>query len=113
MRQGIMLTGLGTHKFKAALESILAIHAMFARQVAGNQLQKWTPSAFRSYRTVGIWNRYFSQPREAMAMPTIPFLPALDPHGILASSNKGNLLHTADNQVLYFQRVAKPTKGYK
>jgi len=56
LRQAIQLTGLDTHKYKAALEGIAAIHTTFTKYMRSDKLQAWTPDTFHEWSTVGAGN---------------------------------------------------------
>jgi hypothetical protein len=111
MRQAVTLTGLGTHKFKASLESILFIHAMFAKHVGKDRLAAWIPGYFQEHRTVEVWNRYFDHP--SLSSSAIPFHPFVDPQGLLKSIIDGRLLHTEENEVRYYQAAKRADGKFK
>jgi hypothetical protein len=106
LRQAIQLTGLDTHKYKAALEGISAICSTFAKHMRSDKLQDWTPDAFGEWMAVGAGNRYFSTGTIAATAEVVPFNDLVDPDGILASVDS-KYRHTVDNEVGYFQREKK------
>ena len=114
LRQAITLTGLGTHKFKAALEGIQMIHSIFSKEPGLTQLEKWSPGYFQEHHTTNLWNRYFTSSMQSGShQPNIAFDKFVDPNGVLASVMGGHLMHTQDNHVEYYQRVEKSTNKFK
>lgn len=55
-------------------------------------------------------NQYFSQHEDTDALKPVPFSDDVDPYGILQGIEEG--IHTADNEVQYFERIAKGEKLY-
>jgi hypothetical protein len=111
MQQTVTLTGLGTHKFKAALESILFIQSLFEKEIQSVKLASWSPGNFQDQLTVDLRNRYFAG--SAFATTVVPFDTQVDPDGLLNSIAGGSLLHTEENRVRYFQRVEKTENKFK
>jgi hypothetical protein len=112
LRQAIQLTGLDTHKFKAALEGISAISSIFAKYMRSDKLQDWTPDRFQEWTMVGAGNRYFSTGAIAASAEVVPFNNLVDPDGILASVDS-KYHHTVDNEVGYFHREQKDDGGFQ
>jgi hypothetical protein len=112
IRQAIQLTGLDTHKYKAALEGISAICSIFTKHMRSDTLKDWTPDMFQEWIVVGAGNRYFSTGAIAASAEVVPFNNLVDPDGILASVNS-KYRHTVDNEVGYFQRVAKDDGSFR
>ena len=112
MRQAVTLTGFGTHKFKAALESIMFIHSMFAKEIGTTKMDNWSPKYYHGQQTVQSWNRYFTGWKDADLIPH-PFNELVDPNGILGSLDGGNLVHTVDNEVKYFERTERKNGSFK
>jgi hypothetical protein len=112
IRQAVQLTGLETHKYKAALEGISAICSTFAKHMRSDKLQDWTPDMFREWIVVGAGNRYFSTGAIAASAEVVPFNNLVDPDGILASVDS-KYRHTMDNEVGYFQRETKDDGSFR
>ncbi|KAH9953324.1 hypothetical protein BGW80DRAFT_1468665 [Lactifluus volemus] len=108
LRQGITLVGLGTPTFTKALEAIDHIHSQFDRHLQEGTLETQTATIRGDGVSdeFSIWNRYLTPSREAKGMQAIPFLPGVDPTGILRDMAQENCnytyVHTEDNQVHYF-----------
>jgi hypothetical protein len=113
MRQGVTLAGLNTHKFKMAMESLTFIHSILAKEVIGEVSDSWFPGNFRGEPTVTCSNRYFMSSTSTSATSPEPFHPLVDPKGILAALASNKLVHTASNQVKYYERIEQHNKGYK
>ena len=107
LRQAIQLTGLDTHKFKAALEGIASICFTFSKFMRSDPLQEWTPDTFREWSAVGAGNRYFSTGAIAASAEVVPFNDLVDPDSVLALVDSNKYHHTIDNEVGYFQREKK------
>jgi hypothetical protein len=112
IRQAIQMTGLDTHKYKAALEGISAICSTFAKYLRSDKLQDWNPDMFNEWIVVGAGNRYFSTGAIAASAEVVPFNDLVDPNGILASVDS-KYRHTVDNEVGYFQRKTKDDGGFQ
>jgi hypothetical protein len=108
LRQGITLVGLGTPTFTKALEAIDHIHSQFDRHLQEGTLETQTATIRGDGVSdeFSIWNRYLTPSREAKGTQAIPFLPGVDPTGILRDMAQENCnytyVHTEGNQVHYF-----------
>ena len=55
---------------------------------------------------LGMWNRYFTLAHKAKDMQAIPFLPRVNPTGVLCNMAQEDsncmYIHTEDNQVHYY-----------
>ena len=107
LQQAIQLTGLDTHKYKAALEGIATIHTTFTKYMRSDKLQPWTPNTFREWSALNAGNRYFSTGEIAASSEAVPFHDLVDPDGVLAAVDSHKYLHTIDNDVGYFERQKK------
>src|SRR3954454_24111698 len=81
LRQAVTVTGLGTHKFKAAVEGILQICNMFENSTT--KTVTWEPGQYKSDSTVESWNRYLTNVNRNSSI--VPLCPAVDPKQILTS----------------------------
>lgn len=89
-----------------ALQSITDIHAHFDRQFEEGILEHIPelPSGAADGETIALWNRYLTPVGEAGGTASAPFLPGMDPKGILHDMIRSGLyIHTEDNQVHYFE----------
>ncbi|KAH9970052.1 hypothetical protein BGW80DRAFT_1173423, partial [Lactifluus volemus] len=108
MRQGVTLVGLGTPTFTRALEAIENIYSHFDRHLQEGTLDKHSTTVRGDGVSdeLSMWNRYFTPLREAKGTQAIPFLPGVDPSGILYNmaheDNNYRYIHSEDNQVQYF-----------
>ena len=100
------LSGLGSAKFKDAVSAILKIHQYFQQHCPEGQMDGWEPRKERGYPVVSAGARYLSTKANTSSEQVIPLSEVIDPIGILARAVPGGL-HTQENQVLYFERVAK------
>lgn len=62
----------------------------------------WVPNMRDGFLTLDFATRYFSTSRTAEAMP---FDEAVDPLGILAGVASDAFRHTAENEVIYHEKV--------
>ncbi|KAF8236765.1 hypothetical protein L208DRAFT_1250718 [Tricholoma matsutake] len=108
LHQSITLTGLGSPTFSSALSAVKTIYDCFDRQFEEHTLDPWTESEVADGipESIDLSNRYFTPATEAGGMKDTPFLPGIDPKGILQSMGQGDrtlsFVHTKDNQVHYF-----------
>jgi len=108
LRQGVTLSGLGSPTFESALQAIKAIHSRFDRQFEEGVLEVWAEHEPGETETdsIGLWNRYLTPAREAEGTQAAPFLPGVDPKGILRGMAQEDstcfYAHTEDNQVHYY-----------
>jgi hypothetical protein len=96
------LTGFDTHKFKAALEGIMALHDKLAKSVGTDKLLPWMPGSFQEWKTVYASNNYFVSGRHVANAEAEPFSPLVDPLGLLARVDQSRHRHTRENKVGYF-----------
>jgi hypothetical protein len=108
----VTLTGLDTHKFKAALEATALVSDLFARHIGPGRFEEWIPDAFRQWRAISISNKYFST-RSSAGTDLAPINPLVDPGGIIASLGELGYRYTVDNEVGYFERVKTPDGNFK
>ena len=91
-----------------AVEAIGDIHSHFDRQFQEGTLEEYSKDSNGSEKVdqLDMWNRYFTPAREAKDMVAMPFLPGVDPQGILRGmsqeDNTSTYIHTEDNQVHYY-----------
>ena len=70
---------------------------------------------FEEFLSIEMSNRYFTPRRgRAPGADEIPFSMDVDPHGLLAMASGKGFFHSADNEVLYFEKVLEERgEGYK
>ena len=98
------LTGLGSSKFNANVESILALCTLLSQKISLDCLEPWTPHFDQhEYLNLEFMNRYFSSRRSSQEV--INFSDQVDPRGSLKlMASKNNWVHTLDNEVKYYER---------
>lgn len=104
LKQSISISGLGTDTFNDAITSLYLLQTALTAHIPPQSLIPWAPSFFQDFPSIDISNRYFSKKKDALEAP-IPFGLDVDPHGLLAHLIQGDLAHTSDNEVLYYQRI--------
>jgi hypothetical protein len=113
MRQAVTLAGFHSHKFNMAMENLCFIHSILAKEVKGDASNSWFPGNFCGEPTITCSNRYFISSTSASATSSQPFDSLVDPNGILASLASDKLVHTASNQVQYYEQAEQSNKGHK
>jgi hypothetical protein len=103
MRQGVVLTGLGTQFFNDGIKSILAIEDIFSRQLGENNMVPWKNGSYLDWETVYASNRYFTSRRNHPNLQPIPFDNLVDPDGTLAELVGNDRVHCSDNVVEYYE----------
>lgn len=99
-----MLSGLGSETFNDAIAGIYTLQSLLAAHVPAQTLIPWAPSFYQEHLSIDLANRYFSRRKDVLE-PAIPFGDGVDPHGILNSLMQDDLVHTSDNEVLFYQRL--------
>ena len=105
LRQSIQLTGLNTPLFNLCIESLVNIHGKFSRKLTVDGFEPFKVDSFGSFPCLNISTRYFTSRKDDSQSLAIPFNPAVDPRGILASMSTTAYFHGEDNQVLYYAAV--------
>ncbi len=100
-----MLSGLNTEAFNDVIATIYSLQTLLAAHIPSQSLSPWSPSLFQEYPSIDLSNRYFSRKRDSLE-PSIPFALGVDPQGLLSHLLQDDLVHTSDNEVQYYQRLA-------
>ena len=105
------ITGLGSEYFNKVIDGIIGIHELLNRQFKENDMELWQPSVHEDMPAINVNNRYFTPKRDCPCVQPVPFLPMVDPKGVLSSlaNNSSDFIHTNENQVHYFEHVADST----
>jgi hypothetical protein len=103
MRQGVVLTGLGTPIFHDGIESILTIEDIFSRQLGENNMVSWNNGTYLDWETVYASNRYFTSRQNHPNLQAVPFDRLVDPDGTLAGMAGNDRVHCSDNVVEYYE----------
>jgi hypothetical protein len=88
------------------LEGILLMHDLFQRSLPEGSLEKWQPGVSSGHRSIEAANRCFTPIKFCSDSAPIPFHSLVDPKGVLAALNDRDHVHSSDNEVRYFERVA-------
>jgi hypothetical protein len=78
---------------------------MFLRQFKDGLFENWQPSAFGGGHAIDTSNRYFTSRCRDLQAESIPIYKDIDPHGILLELSGDDLVHCAENQVLYYEAL--------
>ena len=91
------------------MANIAEVHALFGRVVGNDRLQACAIyTTFDGAAAVEMSNRYFTPKNEVPdAGAAIVLSEDVDPLGSLSRAAGTGYLHTADNQVYYFERQMK------
>jgi hypothetical protein len=103
MRQSVAVTGLGTTAFDDAIQSILAIEDVFARQVGEKKMVPWKRGTYQEWDSMDISNRYFTHRRTDRNIQPVPFDRLVDPDGTLEALAGEDKVHGMDNVVEYYE----------
>jgi hypothetical protein len=76
---------------------------MFSRQFKEGLFENWQPSVFAGGHAIDVSNHYFTSRRRDSGAVSIPIHKEIDPHGILLELASDDLIHCAENQVLYYE----------
>ncbi|KIM90321.1 hypothetical protein PILCRDRAFT_31490, partial [Piloderma croceum F 1598] len=107
LRQAVTLTGLGTEKFEQSVDAFIQIHTMFSRIFKDGILDPWLLSAFGDHNAVDISNRYFTSRHQNPTAVQLSFHELVDPDRILVNMAVGDLVHSEENDVQFFELVSK------
>ena len=113
MRQAVTITGLSIAGYDRVMNGISAIHALFSRQFKENTLEIWQTDSCEEHQAIAIANQYFTHRSHCPGVASVPFHSTVDPHGRLADISNDKLIHTEDNEVLYFKQVNNETNSTK
>lgn len=99
-----MLSGLGSETFDNAIAGIYTFQSLLAAHVPAQTLTPWSPSFYQEHPSIDLSNRYFSRRKDTLEA-AIPFGDGVDPHGTLSGLMQDDLVHTSDNEVLFYQKL--------
>jgi hypothetical protein len=105
LRQSIDLTGLNSTSFKNSIETIRYLFSQLERNVPSNKLEDFQPNTYGLHTRLVISNRYFSSRNNSELSSIVAFNPTTDPYKILSNLRHNNLVHTTDNEVLFYNSV--------
>ncbi|KAI0083087.1 hypothetical protein BDY19DRAFT_900872, partial [Irpex rosettiformis] len=111
-KQGLVLTGLGSKEFDNSIRAVVELHSRFASHLPTDTLLPWTPVTDDGDLCLELSNRYFTPKHLATEYEVSEITSVIDPLGLL-KSRAGELHHTEDNEVLYFERIHEPTTRYR
>ncbi|KAI0346337.1 hypothetical protein BDW22DRAFT_1302883, partial [Trametopsis cervina] len=113
-KQSVVLTGLGSDRFDDCGRAVMEIHSYFSTVLPPDTLLPWNIIRDEGNICLEFANRYFAS--MDLSMPeqqAIEFSKATDPNRVLENL-ASDLIHTDDNEVLYFERfsTAEPLYVY-
>ncbi|KAF8874343.1 hypothetical protein BD779DRAFT_1451004 [Infundibulicybe gibba] len=111
LRQGVVITGLGSPTFEAAVEATFEIYEIFRREFPEGKLEEWAATRYQDYSALPFSNRYVTPLRDAPNMEHIPFEASVDPQGHLESMVAHGFVHGDDNIVEYYTQKASGEEG--
>lgn len=88
---------------------ISQIRSVLAGSLQDGALQNWSPQRNRNHIVLTFTNRYFSNEKDGV-FDVRDLSTTYDPVGVLRRAVPSGL-HTADNQVLYFERFKTDKQG--
>ncbi|KAK7035549.1 hypothetical protein VNI00_011842 [Paramarasmius palmivorus] len=103
VQQRVVLTGLNTPTFDKAIQGLMRIDDHLRSNIREEGTLDFLGEQ-GSHTTLEVSNRYFTSKRVAKNEDHIPFSSVLDPKGILEEMRGESLIHTAENQVEYYER---------
>ncbi|KAF8867600.1 hypothetical protein BD779DRAFT_1464053, partial [Infundibulicybe gibba] len=109
LRQGVVITGLGSPTFEAAVEVTFEVYEIFRREFPEGKLEEWAATQYQDYAALPFSNRYVMPSRDAPNMEHIPFEATVDPQGHLEAMIPHGFVRGDDNIVEYYTQ--KVTTG--
>lgn len=105
MKQSVTLTGLGVAEFDAAVQGMGVVYQVFKTHLLQRncQLRPWAPGRDGEDHTLTFSNRYLTSGKDAEGETMCDLGDVVDPLNVLRPLLKTEV-HTADNQVEYWQR---------
>jgi hypothetical protein len=111
LRQSVDLTGLKSTSFHNAIDTIRDLSSRIDRCLPSNKLEKFSPDTYDIFDRLTISNRYLSPRNNSEQASVIPFNHIIDPYKILSSFRLTNLIHTTDNEVLFYDSIMPSSSG--
>jgi hypothetical protein len=85
---------------------------MLSREFPEHTLEEFVPDNFITYPAINFGTRYFTSRRDDPYGSIVPFLPGVDPKGILSLMQTDTYFHAEDNTVLYYMLQNKTPAQY-
>ncbi|KAK7036594.1 hypothetical protein VNI00_011527 [Paramarasmius palmivorus] len=104
VQQRVVLTGLNTATFTAAVDGLAQIVKALRANIRDYQPFE-TSTTTEGYQTIDIANRYFTSKRFAKEQDHIRIPTHIDPKGILNDMRGDTFVHTIDNTVEYYRMI--------
>ena len=98
------MTGLGAEQFDTFAAGALAIQHVLSSHAPEDAMIKWHPGSSNGFLHLDISNRWFTRDRDGDDLE-MPIPDDLDPFNILRSRMSSRARYTAENEVLYYERV--------
>ncbi|KAF4583713.1 hypothetical protein EYR40_002204 [Pleurotus pulmonarius] len=106
-RQHVKLSGLGAPSFKQSIQQLQELTGQFGRFFEPGSWAGWAPpKTDDGFLALEANCRYFTPIRYSEDTRDIPFERTVDPQRHLERSKDSRLIHTADNVVEFYQRLA-------
>ncbi|RXW13662.1 hypothetical protein EST38_g12192 [Candolleomyces aberdarensis] len=105
IRQYVRLRGVDTPQFEQAIHSLEAAFLKFCNQFSDGKMEEWKPSSIGMVPSIEADTRYFTKATPGSTLTDIPFSENVDPQGVLAGMKGEDFVHTADNEVVYLERI--------
>lgn len=102
--QSVTLSGLGGDTFEKSVQGVLEVYSHISRHLPQGKLLPWQPQMTNGNLSLTFSNRYFASADEAQGQEPIALGAYVDPLNILRDAVPQGI-HTADNEVLYYERV--------
>jgi hypothetical protein len=110
MRQSVAITGLNEPTFAKAIDELISIQNLFARQVNKDDLELWQPPIYDKFPSVELTNRYFTHRNDDPHASSVPLGQNVDPTGKLTAFAGREFFHSEDNVVRYQSKSTDSTK---
>lgn len=90
--------------FEESVHGALEVYSHISRHLPQGHLRDWQPQMINGKLSLAFSNRYFASADEAQGQEGLALGPYVDPLNILQEAVPQGI-HTADNEVLYFERI--------
>lgn len=106
-KQSVLLHGWANRHFTEDRQAIRLIHQKMSANYKEGSLKPWEPvdGSDTDMTSKEYSARYFTPVQHANGDSNVQFSPLVDPYGHLKCALNSNLVHTAMNEVAYYQYV--------
>lgn len=102
---------MNSTSFCNSIDTIRTLHSQIDRYLPSNKLAKISPDTYDKFDQLTFSNRYFSPRNNSEQSSIVPFDHTIDPYKILSSFRLTNLIHTTDNEVLFYNSTMSSSSG--